>query len=814
MSIEKRHNICWRKGLIVLFLFAGGISSLSAQPGIDTVSSAFFRTWYQTTDLGHYLDNSSPYVVYETETTGEWNLGDRRVFSVAGNSFRQTKYRLNGMRIDSRTQPGDAFLYLGMDRSSLALDYHSGELNFRDDTTQQQQVRLTGNAGGLGGISPGTRELINTFHKSATERTIDDRPTENRNRIIGAGTADVTLALPAHGRRYYQHFYAHYGQRQLSAFDQTGISGTYRSPYYAAQLDGEIPLNSQHSTLNYFLLAKGRNDYGSEFYYNKNEQARQQLYQAGLYATTTFANSGKMVYGLSYEMNYLRHDTLSFARNIIDQDGEAFEPWSADGRLHALNLSLRYDQQFLPWLRLTADGYNSVLHFHPTTAQWTNSVYRQEFNEPVPMELYTYHWHAQPFSSGILENEALLVAQKEVAQGLSLYGHLGVSLDGVVLENAKSVISPNWLAQFAMTYQPAWWFRFSVSVSHHRMSYTWNEAQYLSSQYLNGEARLADNSLLATTGGAYHTPDKSLWRQQPSYAVVDIPLYFTFGHSRRHEIAVLNTYRTYYNQWFTRFTDGVDANMIQAGDAWFYREGEKQYTLTTQPLDLLSSQPGTMTPYYISNMIRYTYSGRKWFVQLSWQSYLMSGLSTLGHGPLHNNLGALSESTADPNTLVVPPEGTKPYQANGRLNQDRAYIARLQVNYNACRYFSLGLNFKFKDGQPFTDYQTRQQTLNGHTQIVLLANDARGINPANSHFGKRKDAFFNLELRATGRWWVHEVPMSVEALCYNLYDFGTEIHEYTFTSNGAVPGRTALSLCIPRGLLFTLRVGLEKDKNL
>ena len=79
--------------------------------GLDSVSSEWFRDWYQTTDLGHYLDNLNDYVVYESETTGEWNLGDRNIFSIAGNSFRQNKYRLNGMRIDSRTQVGSTMLH-------------------------------------------------------------------------------------------------------------------------------------------------------------------------------------------------------------------------------------------------------------------------------------------------------------------------------------------------------------------------------------------------------------------------------------------------------------------------------------------------------------------------------------------------------------------------------------------------------------------------------------------------------------------------------------------------------------------------------
>ena len=134
--------------------------------GIDSIASSFFGQWYQTTDLGHYLDNCNDYVVYETETTGEWNLGNQNVFSISGNSFRQNKYHLNGMRIDSRTMAGNTMLHTQMDRTSLALDYHDGELFFTDDSLQKARIRLTGNVGNLGGISPGTRQMINLFHSS------------------------------------------------------------------------------------------------------------------------------------------------------------------------------------------------------------------------------------------------------------------------------------------------------------------------------------------------------------------------------------------------------------------------------------------------------------------------------------------------------------------------------------------------------------------------------------------------------------------------------------------------------------------------
>jgi len=802
-----------RRLLIAFLVCLSTIVRAEAFPvfGVDTVSSSFFRNWYQTTDLGHYLDNSNPYTVYESETTGEWNLGDRNVFSVAGNSFKNTRYSLNGMRIDSRTMPGHTLLHTSMDRTSLRLDYHDGELSFLDDTSQYQQIRLTGNVGNLGGISPGTRQLINLFHSSAEERTIDRRPMDMRNHILGAGTLDATVRIGS----CYQHAYVTYGQRAITAFDQTGISGMYTSDYYTAQLDGELPLQSEKARLNYFLVTQGSSAYGSELLYNANEQATMRAYQAGLYSNVYPDRNGtQVVVGMSYELQDLRHNDLSFSRNLIDQDGEAFDPWYADGRLHSVNLSVRYDQKLLPWLRVHAEGYNSLLHFRPTTDSWTNAIYAQSIMDAAPASLYTYSWQSSSFTAGLLENEALVIAENDFGNGLKLYGHVGVSLDGIVLGKGQSVITPNWLAKVALDYQPAWWFRFGVSVSHHRMSYTWDEVRYLSKDYLNGEARFADNSLFITTGGMYHTPDKNLWMHQPSYAVLDLPVQFTFGKSRRHEIALLSSIRKYYNQWFTAFTDGVDANMLQQDGIWYMNEGVHDYTITTQPLDLMSSRVGGRTPYYMSNTVRYTYNGRKWYVMASWQSYLMSGISTLGNGPLHNNIGVLSESSANPNTYMALSEGDMPYQGNCRLNQDKSFILRLQVTYNACKYFSIGFNGKFKDGQPFSNYRTLAYTSPfGYQQLALLNADAKGINMANNKFGKREDAFFNLELRATGRWWVRDIPMSLEVLCYNIYDFGTALNEYTF-DEGFEHARRTMSMCIPRGLLFTFRVGLEPSRSL
>lgn len=815
--------------LVMIWINLSMILHAEAFPfnGVDSVESDFFRAWYLTTDLSHYLDNYSDYVIYEAETTGEWQLGDQMIFSISGNSYRQNKFTVNGMRVDSRFQVGSTLFHVDLGRMNYALDYHKGVMSFSDDSLQKQNVSLTANVGNLGGISPGTNALINLFHSSGAERTMDDRPLEMRNHVIVAGTGAFTFAIPAYGQLFYQHAYVNYGWRTQTAFDHTGISGMYATPYFTAQLDGELPLKNNQvlDHLRYYLVGKGRGDLYSEFLYNHNEVADYQGYTAAVYGEKNFDNAGKLVLGLNWGLSKVKHDSLNFSRNLLDHDGEAFDPWYSDGNTNEINLSVQYDQPLLPWLRVHAEGYNSFVHFKPTTSNWSNDVYIQSIADKVPTSLYRYHWNSSSFGAGLLENEVSVIAQKQLTDNLYMLAQLGLSLDGILLEK-KSVISPNWLARLSFDWRPTRWLQLALNLSHNRMNYTLDEAKYLSNHYMNGEIRYIDGTLLATTGGKYHAIDKKLWMHQPSYAVLDIPIRFTLDKKSRHHFSLLSSIRKYYNMWFTDYTDGLNANMFEQDGLYYWREGEKQYTVGLQPKDLMSGTVGGRTPYYMSNVAKYSYTGKKWLVSLSWQSYLMSGLSTLGNGPLHNNIGVLAESSANPNIYRVSREGDELYQGNCRLNQDKSFILRLQVTYNPCKYFSVSLNGKFKDGQPFSNFIAEQYTNGTHNQVAIWNDDAKGINMANQFFGKREDAFFNFDLRMTGRWWIKDIPFQLDVTCYNIYDFGTALTEYTFDKydyptypywtidrgmESMHESRTSMSLCIPRGLLMTLRVGLEKD---
>ena len=125
---------------------------------------------------------------------------------------------------------------------------------------------------------------------------------------------------------------------------------------------------------------------------------------------------------------------------------------------------------------------------------------------------------------------------------------------------------------------------------------------------------------------------------------------------------------------------------------------------------------------------------------------------------------------------------------------------------------------KFRDGTPIAHYRTQVVTdASGRSQAVIWAANTRGINVVDGNFGERTDSFFNFDLRLKYRGAIRDVPFAVQAVCYNIWDYATELNEYAMyydgaTGKGVSDNRYPLSLCIPRGLLLTVSFGLNKDK--
>ena len=788
--------------------------------GTTINTSDFFNDYYHYDDYYYFLDNYHNFITVEQETTGDYSTPERKIFSIAGNSYLWNKMYINGFRIDSRFNAGQTDYDFSMYNHSMAVNYHTSKVQFTTDSVSKNWVTLTGNTGNLGGIMPGTKELIHLFHYASYERVLT--PLDKRTYMKGAVNANTTFNIKAHNRNYTQHISFDYGRRMLTAFSYKGIDELFPSDYYKVQLQGMLPIkaNPLFDNTYYLIHFLNRDDYNSEFYYGKNEQSTLNSYSASVYGNKQKGDL-KYTLGITWATNELKHNNPNFSRNLIDQDCEAMEPWYPDGYTNEYSLIFNAEQKLHKYFKLTFDSYNSLIHFAPNSNNSYNTGYAQFPLDENYTPLYYYKWQSESFVSGLLENTLSLQYSQKPVKWLNINANFDFTVDAMLI-GKKSMISPNYQAAINLTFNPCKWFFAEINVGNYRVSYNIEDIKYFSDKYLNGEIYYwtdknndrtyqegeAEN-LYVTTGGKYHRANGYL--KQMQYLLVDIPFYFRFG---RHEISFMQSYKRYYNTRLTYF-DGDEndygyynhSEELGADIFMFYGGQEINYIVDDKyPDGIMGYDAFRSTPYYLSSVIKYEYKGKKVLFSIAWQSYEMCGLGAIGNGPIHNNISTLSESQANQNTYLVHRNMESPVRANGRLDQDRAYVAWMQLTYNICKYYNMTLTGKFRDGQPFAALRTHMVTnSDGETQLQFIPYHSRGINNLDGHFGTREDAFFNFDLRATGYIPIGDKTLELQLTCYNIFDFGTGLTEYNIGPN--IPeSRYSLSLCIPRGLLFSAKI--------
>ena len=807
-----------------------------AQPVMehDSVGAEFFANRLHTSDVVPYLQGISPHTVYQGNHTGRWSDADGLIFSVDGQSYRQNRYYMNGMRTNLRLTSGMLPYLLNMENQNLRIDPLRAALHFTSDTLATPYLSLGGNFGNLGGINPTTEGIVHLFHGTGVEGLHNAVTEHARQHVRVAGTMDVATDVGG----YRQRLLVHVGSRSLPCFDVDGQSEShplYTARYFQMQLDGALPAPRGFSGAGYFATVKGKDDGYSEYGFNKDEQPQTLVAAFTLYGQRSRAQ-GRMTTGLTWGLNRLSRSNPEFSRNLADQDGEALEPWMSDGTHHELSWALTARRNITPWLSFKADAWNSLVAFSPRQKEWSNLVYLQHCGESTATALYRYEWQSRSFAGALLENTFTLEAQRSYCQQrLRLKGEVGMSLDGMLLRS-NSKVTPNLEALLELEARPWQWLTVGVQLQHSRMTYNVETMRYMSSRYQNGtvyatsatETRSPEKAeyqtLLTTTGGSSHHYASHLW--QPSYFTLSIPIRARFG---RHEILALQLIRKYYHTWHTSFSGGADAQGTwseasvtpematewgtdrQILPVYYVTPRSRDYEIGYLPSGLMGKGLKS-SPYYLSQITQYAYHGSRLYFSLSWHSMIGASVSPLGTGPAVNDFGSLSETTALPATLSVLQNLDGKSPALGRTDQDRAYIARIVLLWNATKHFAIGGTASWTDGQPIQLYRTflNSETTSSaaHRDVSILPLCTRGINPTDGNFGCRESAIFHIDLHARLAWRTAGHDMQLTAQSYNIYDFGNVLTEYCF-AQGYTEGRgDNLLLTIPRGLLLTYTIKL------
>lgn len=792
----------------------------------DSIPASFFRKTYHQGNMVHYLEGLNDYIVYEGNHSGSWSDADQLIFSINGNPYYMNSFYIDDFRIDNRLEPGSTLYVPNLEHYNTCIGVNDASIRFSRDSIDTDYLELSANHGNIGGITKGTSDIIHIFHRAGWEGAYKPFISINNRQHIRNAFSLETAFNPNNKDGNLIHLYAQYGNRLLPKYDCNGLiddSPLFNSHYFKLQIDGKIMIKNRYlDYLGYFANSSQKDDYGSEFYYNWEEQAKSRFHSISVYGVSN-RGTQKILCGITYSLNNIKHHNNSFDRNVVDQDGESFEPWYPEGSHHEFSIYASYNKRICSNIETDIKMYNSMYAYHCTSKTFVNELY---FQAPIPSEahiseidvlipsnysrlpIYRYEWESNSFCSALLENCFGVKFSKVLSRKIMLLANAYLTIDGFVLGNDKSQISPNIKTDIKFRVRPYKWCEVVLSLSHDRIPYNINNIKYFSNDYLNGRIYYSGtNTLLSTTGGKYRNMANNIG--QTGYYSIDIPIRIFLDKKRKHEITLLQTYRKYNNVWVTTFDkDVTDYGYFNSEGVFFQYPGEKRYTIGYLPRTIMGKNFFNNTPYYLSQLTKYTYHGRKTYFAISWQSMQFASISALGNGPNSNNINILSESTANPNTNRVIENPNSKYSAIGRADQDKAYICRIFLSHNLSKSFQFGLLAKWTDGQPFSDFKTFIETdKNNNNQIAVIPGRSRGTNPIDKNFGSRENAIFNIDAHVKFLWRFRGHNMFVTMKWYNLVDFGNSINEYCFNT-GLGDDRADMALNIPRGLIITYNIEL------
>jgi hypothetical protein len=770
------------------------------------VTNAFIRNYYLSTNTKQYLDDYQEFVIYQIETTGNYSLIDPYFFSINGNSYKWNKYYFNNHRINDIYFCGNALHQLSLFDNSLQIDGCNTGLYFKGDSESIRIFEMSWNHGGLGGPAPFSENLIHLYHRTARENMYTN--ILHQRKINDAYSFQLKSAYQFKNESYPITISLDKGSRLFPDFNEFGLKSVYPENYLKFYSVAELPLGNERDAKTYLMFsALRRTNLFAENYYNKNETAGLNSYSASIFRNRVKPRNNRNG-GINLSLKQINHQDATFSRNIIDQDGEGFEPWYPDATVFEISYANKMEYLLRQNVFFHCDMFNGMIFQKPLKTNSFNAIYKSGWDS-LFTPLYVYEWQMEPFVGTLHENTTGIFVKKSTKNSFFTYkSGVDLTADGFYI-GANSLLSVNWQFNADFLVKFFRWFELSVHIGKKRIPYHFDQMKFLSNKYMSGNVffwndannnqqyeEIEKGDLYTTSGGKFHALANDI--KQPSYVYLEIPLKLIVG--KKSSIGFYPFYKQFSNLWTVEYVNDASAiGMLEAFDdklVFFLKPGEVTYKVTNN--SELNNSYGYFERQSFAKgyTIKYQKSGTKLFFSISWTAYMVVGKGALGNGLLHNNLDVLSESQANLNTRI---------NAIGRMDSDRAYIGRMLLSYRSNKNLVLAFQLKYKDGQPFSCFEPyTYQDESGNTQVQIQSYFPKADNPMTGERGYRKDAFFNTELRIAYNLKIMKRNFVANLTLYNIYDFGTELAEYTFFP--PEKERYSMELNIPRGIQLSIQM--------
>lgn len=705
-----------------------------------------------------------------TEDAGGFGALDPERVSLLGESWTWTRWRIDGHDVTDPDLSGSAALHLPAAWvRAIEVSMTSRPDEHRPSGLEHQPaLELQGVTAGLrtvlpelGDLAPGAIGLMNAI-SGRHPRERDVPPPTERRRYLSLLELWAVGGTPLFGGHLTVGAELIDTTRQLLDFDPRsgGLATTVAEPGARLSVGLAWLAPDRHTRLMLLGEHHVRDAVGLEagLSWAESMRVRRDTLLVG-------AHAGDARVALTLQSSTREATSRSATRELFDVDGEAAEPWQPDGTQQSVRLDAGWHHG--PYYLSLDERWSWS---SPTTRAWTNRLVLEGAHHGQ------IDWTARDTFLALGELRAGHADAVELGAGLTLrwdlYAWASHAVNG---RGDGSLFQGDLGADLALTTR---WGSVTpfVLVSKAPVALTTQVAEALAPERLEGRLSLGD-TLLDTWGGSRLSVDPSLVPTQVYTGAVGLAWQLSERWVLRAQGLVKSLDQTLWIEG-GRYT-------VEDG-ASFLVPGEQQYTLTNLDQD---------APIYFGGQLQlWGHQTDEFLVNFAFAVYNVVGRTTPGNGPLANDPGILSRSSANP-TLAAG--------ALANTDADRAFLTKAVLGLRLVDTLWGFVSVRHRDGQPFAFAEPR---VGPSGQVVLVPDSPRGSPFVYTRplAGPREDFRLDLDVELSWTRTLGDARLRVSALVANLLDMGNELGEVQVRPARA--GRGALESQIPRSLVLSVAV--------
>jgi len=731
--------------------------------------------------LGALLEFWFPPVILSNPDAGGFSMLERQNFAVRGESSRWQRYYINGQNITNPARPGTSLIYVpqhlwqGLAMQSVLAPYSKTQgINWLLEPEKNSNKVSLANPGFLGGD---TWMGVGIFDREPAQSWGAD---PKRRRYGFALEGDVFYGLTTANDvpvfLFYEGVVHNRTFRNLDDYE-----AGYRNSVYASTIlknGDKMNLFYQGTLRDYAQIESGHDSSlatnGGEHSVYGDWSGNRNGWEIGL-------NSG--YYDSRYEQNNSEIMVWSLTNEVLY--GKAPVPedltgWFLGAEAEKKNIAKLFSLPVLASLDLRIEGATAEPLYtdgvfartykdqsHDMTIYDNNGSYSQYITRLFPSATVTKRWSnwilnisgGAMFETGSGET-SILIARLEPTGGIDITGNLKKwTLQAGFLHDAVPLTMNE-----VMFLNPG-------SPSGGR--YFWND---------NGDG-VAKKSEAGTkinrTGGIYHgkvsdlkTPLKEeLYLRSTFHAnpVLDLAL---SAHAKVFRNLYTVNFPSNYDDGYSSITrTGIEGGKLYNRDPSAF--GTENYKLDNE----------INNGYYAAlhfQTLKYSNEKSPWFINFIVGAYYAEAVTVPGNGPDYNDMGVISESSADPNNKL---------NTRARTDFDRGYVGTFIFGFRFFRELALTNVIRYRDGEPFGEMIIAEGLSQGPT---VVQNMERSQPPLGM---PRFTYAFTWDMRLSFDKVFDSRRLGIYFDIYNLFDSRSELLENTIKSEKY---RNSLEMAIGR----------------